>query len=339
MNLSFERFRLPALAVVAALAIALPLGGCKKQDGGGGIGAEAGGTATPGAGKKLVVGFSQMGNDNPWRIAETQSMRDEAAKRGIELVVTDAQGKTDKQVADIEDLIARRVDAIFIAPKEEEGIAPALQAAKEAKIPVFLLDREATGTPGEDFVCFIGSNFREEGLRAGQWLVEQTKGTAGIIELTGTPGSSVARDRHDGFAEAIQGQSGMKVLASQTGDFSRANGQKVMENLIQAHGNAITAVYAHNDEMALGAIQALKAAGRNPGKDVLIVSIDGEKDALKAIVAGEMNATVECNPRFGPVAFDTLEKYLRGEKIPAKIINPDRFFDASNAAQHVDEAF
>jgi galactofuranose transport system substrate-binding protein len=338
MKLSFVRLRLAAVVMLTAFAIALPSAGCKKQ---GGPGAPAGGDAAGGAaaGAKKVVGFSQMGNDNPWRQAETKSMLDEARKRGYEIVLTDAQGKTEKQVSDIEDLISRNVSAIFIAPKEEEGIAPALAAAKAKKIPVFLLDREARGTPGEDFVCFIGSNFVEEGQRAGQWLVEKSGGTAGIIELTGTPGSSVARDRHDGFAAAIQGQPGMKILASQTGDFSRAQGQKVMENLIQAHGNAITVVYAHNDEMALGAIQALRAAGRTPGKDVLVIGVDGEKDALKAIVAGDMNVTVECNPRFGPIAFDTYEKFARGEAIPPKIINPDRFFDASNAAQFVEEAY
>ena len=131
----------------------------------------------------------------------------------------------------------------------------------------------------------------------------------------------------------------MKIIAAQDGNFTRAQGQKVMESLIQAHGRAITAVYTHNDEMALGAIQALKAANMNPGKDVIVVSVDGQKSALEAIQRGEMNATVECNPRFGPVAFDTLEKFKRGEKIPPKIINQDRFFDSDNAKQFVGEAF
>jgi ribose transport system substrate-binding protein len=131
----------------------------------------------------------------------------------------------------------------------------------------------------------------------------------------------------------------MKILASQTGNFTRAEGQKVMENLIQAHQQKITAVYAHNDEMALGAIQALKDAGRQPGKDVIVVSVDGQRTALEAIVRGEMNATVECNPRFGPIAFDTLEKHLRGERLDPKIIMTDRFFDQSNAAQFISEAY
>jgi ABC-type sugar transport system substrate-binding protein len=310
--------------------VALALAGCRKQ---GGAGSSKEG--------KLRVGFSQMESNGPWRIAETKSMRDEAAKRAdrYELVVTDARGDLAVQVANVEDLIAQRVDAIFLAPQQEKGFEGALQAAKDAGIPVILLDREVQGTAGQDFVTFIGSNFVEEGKRAGEWLAKQTNGKAGIIELLGTAGSSVARDRHDGFAAAIKSAPDMKILASQNGNFTRAEGQKVMENLIQAHGREITAVYAHNDEMALGAIQALKAAGFQPGKDVLVVSVDGQKSALEAIQRGEMNVTVECNPRFGPIAFDTLEKYLKGEKLPPKIIVPDRFFDSTNAAQYVNEAY
>jgi ribose transport system substrate-binding protein len=266
-------------------------------------------------------------------------MQDEAAKRGYELILTNARGDTANQVSNLEDLIAQKVDAIFLAPREEQGLEGPLQAAKEANIPVILIDREVKGTAGTDFVTFIGSNFVEEGKRAGDWVVKQTNGKAGIIELLGTAGSSVAIDRHNGFADAIKGSPDMKILASQDGNFTRAQGQKVMENLIQAHGKNITVVYAHNDEMALGAAQALKAAGMNPGKDVLVVSVDGERAALEAIVRGEMNVTVECNPRFGPIAFDTYEKFLRGEKLPPKIINQDRFFDASNAAQFVNEAY
>jgi ribose transport system substrate-binding protein len=324
--------KLVLILIVAAISmIALSGAGCAKKGSRGG---------TEGQGK-LKIGFSQMEENNPWRIAETNSMRDEAKKRGdkFDLVVTNAQGQTSKQVSDVEDLIAQRVNAIFLAPREFEGLSSALQRAKEANIPVFLIDREAAGTAGQDFVAFLGSNFVEQGRRAGEWLVKQTKGKAGIVELTGTAGASVARDRSQGFRDAIQGSPDMKILASQTGNFSRAEGQKVMENIIQAHGKEITAVYAHNDEMALGAIQALKAAGMNPGKDVLIVSVDGEKAALEAITRGEMNITVESNPRFGPLAFDTLEKYLRKESIPPKIILEDRFFDSSNAAQFVNEAY
>ena len=332
---SLIKGRRGAFSLLLAFALlGAALAGCRKQEGGGAGGADGGGA------KKMRVGFSQTETDGPWRIAETKSMRDEAAKRGYELVYTNARGATAQQVSDLEDIIAQRVDAIFLAPREAKGFEGPLAAAKQAGIPVFLIDREIEGgKAGEDYVTFIGSNFIEEGKRAGEWLVKQTNGKAGIVELLGSAGASVANDRHQGFDEVIKAHPDMKLIASQPGNFNRAEGQKVMESLIQAHGRAITAVYTHNDEMALGAIQALRAANMNPGKDVIVVSVDGQKSALEAIIDGTMNATVECNPRFGPVAFDTLEKFKRGEKIPAKIINEDRFFDSTNAKQFVGEAF
>jgi len=288
---------------------------------------------------RFVVGFSQMESNNPWRIAETKSLRDEAQKRGVELVVTDAQGQTSKQVSDVEDLIARRVSLILLAPREYEGLAPALQAAKAAHIPVILVDRDAKGTPGTDYVTLLASNFVEQGQRAAEWLAKSTNGHGAIVELSGTPGSSVAIDRAKGFRDGLAKYPGMTILASQTGDFSRAQGERVMQNLAQSLGPKVTAVYAHNDEMALGAIQALKAAGRKPGQDVTVVSIDGERAGLEAIQAGELAATVESNPRFGPLAFETIEKVRRGEKVPTKILLTDRLFDKTNAAQFVAEAY
>ena len=305
-----------------ALALVASLGGCTRKDAG-----------------RFVVGFSQMESDNPWRIAQTASLKSEAQKRGVELVVTDAQGQTAKQVSDVEDLIARRVNIILLAPREFEGLAPALQAAKQASIPVILVDREAAGTPGEDYVTFLGSNFIEQGRRAADWLAKATNGKANIVELSGTPGASVAADRAKGFREGIAKYPGMKVIASQTGNFTRAQGEKVMQNLAQSFGPRVTAVYAHNDEMALGAIQALKSAGRKPGQDVTIVSVDGQRAALEAIQAGELGATVESNPRFGPLAFETIEKYRAKQQIPPKILLTDRLFEKSNAAQFVGEAY
>ena len=310
------------LACLLATGLPALVAGCGRKDSG-----------------KYVVGFSQMESDNPWRLAETKSLRDEAAKRGYELVVTDAQGQTAKQVSNVEDLIARRVNLILLAPREYEGLAPALQAAKEAKIPVILVDRAAAGTPGEDYVTLLASNFVEQGKRAAEWLAKQTNGQAKIVELSGTAGASVAKDRGDGFREGIKAYPGMQIVASQTGDFSRAAAQRVMQNIAQSLGKQITAVYAHNDEMALGAIQALKAAGLQPGKDVLIISVDGQKAALEAIERGELGATVESNPRFGPIAFDTIEKLRKGEQIPPKLLITDRFFDSTNAKQFVAEAY
>jgi ribose transport system substrate-binding protein len=334
-----KRIYVRVILCAAITLMLMALAGCvKNESGGSGAG---NGTAAVKKEGKLKIGFSQMENNGPWRIAETKSMKDEAAKHTdkFDLVVTDAQGQTSKQVSDVEDLIAQRVDVILLAPREFEGLAPAIQSAREAKIPVFLIDRAAAGTAGEDYIAFLGSDFIKQGRRAGEWLVKETKGKAGIVELTGTAGASVAADRSQGFKDAIKNSPDMKIIASQTGDFTRATAQKVMENIIQAKGKEITAVYTHNDEMALGAIQALKDAGLKPGVDVLIVSVDGEKDALKAIARGEMNVTVESNPRFGPLAFDTLQKFLNGEKLPTKIILEDRFFDKTNAEQFIEEAY
>jgi galactofuranose transport system substrate-binding protein len=290
---------------------------------------------------KYKVGFSQTVSDNPWRLAETQSMKDEAAKRGWEIVVTDAGGSAAKQVADVDSLIAQKVDAIFLAPQEEKPLVPAVMKAKAAGIPVILLDRTVDQTQaqgGRDYITFIGSDFVKEGQRVAEWLIKKTGGNAKIIELEGTTGSSPANDRKKGFDEAIKSQPGMQILASQTGQFNRDKGREVMATLLQAHPD-VTVVYAHNDEMAIGAIAALEAAGKKPGQDVTVVSVDGEKDGLQAIIDGKLGATCECSPRFGPKAYDTLVAYANGETIPPQIINPDNFFDATNAKDNIANSY
>ena len=287
------------------------------------------------------VGFAQTESNNPWRIAQTKSMQDEAKKRNWQLVYTDAAGSAAKQVADVNSMIAQKVDAIFLAPREEKPLIPAVMAAKRAGIPVILLDRSvdpSLAKAGEDYVTFIGSDFIEEGRRAGEWLTKTMNGKANIIELQGTTGSSPANDRRTGFANFIKDHAGMKIVASQSGDFARDKGRQVAETLLQSNPTA-NAIYAHNDEMAIGAIAALEAAGKKPGQDVTIVSIDGTRDALQAIIDGKMGATVECSPFFGPAAFDTLVRYANGETIPLKIINEDRFFDKTNASQFLAAAY
>ena len=290
---------------------------------------------------KYKVGFAQTESNNPWRLAQTASMKGEAEKLGWQLVYTDAAGSAAKQVADVNSMIAQGVDVIFLAPREEKPLIPAVMAAKKAGIPVILLDRnvdQSLAKAGEDYVTFIGSDFVQEGQRAGDWLVKATGGKAVIIELEGTTGASPANDRKKGFDDVIAKNPGMKIVASQTGDFNRDKGRQVAETLLQAHPDA-TVVYAHNDEMAIGAISAIEAAGKKPGKDIIIVSIDGEKDALQAIVDGKLGASVECNPRFGPKAYQTAMSYAKGDKIPGKIINPDQFYDSANAAASLPAAY
>ena len=318
-----------ALAAGAA-AVALTLGGASAQD-----------LPKLKQKDKYKVGFSQTETNNPWRIAQTQSMQAEAAKLGHQLVYTDAASSAAKQVADVNSMIAQGVDLIFLAPREEKPLIPAVMAAKRAGIPVILLDRNVdqnVAKAGRDYVTFIGSDFVDEGKRAAEALTKAVNGNAKIIQLEGTTGSSPANDRRKGFEDYIKNKPGMKIIASQSGDFARDKGRQVAETLLQAHPDA-TAIYAHNDEMAIGAISALEAAGKKPGQDVLIVSVDGTRDALQAIIDGKMLATVECNPKFGPKAFETLARYAKGEQIQPWVVNTDRFFDKSNAAQLIGDAY
>lgn len=287
------------------------------------------------------VGFAQTESNNPWRIAQTNSMKAEAEKLGYQLVYTDAAGSAAKQVADVNSMIAQGVDVIFLAPREEKPLIPAVLAAKKAGIPVILLDRSvdpSLAKAGEDYLTFIGSNFVEEGKRVAEWLVKNANGKTKIIELEGTTGSSPANDRKKGFDEAIQAAGGFEIVASQTGDFARDKGRQVAESLLQAHPDA-DIIYAHNDEMAMGAIAALEAAGKVPGKDVLVLSIDGGKEAVQAVVDGKIAAVVECNPRFGPKAFETMQRYAKGEAIDPILVNEDKFYDASNAAAELANAY
>ncbi len=287
------------------------------------------------------VGFAQTESNNPWRIAETKSMQDIAESCGWDLVYTDAAGSAAKQVADVNSMIAQGVDIIFLAPREEKPLIPAVMNAKGAGIPVILIDRNVDASlakAGEDFVTFIGSDFVDQGRRAAEWLVEATGGTAKIIELEGTTGSSPANNRKKGFDDVIAQNSGMEIVASQSGDFARDKGRQVAETLLQAHPDA-TAIYAHNDEMAVGAIAALEAAGKKPGEDVIVVSIDGTRDALQAIIDGKMGATVQSSPFFGPVSCETMKKYADGEQIGEWVKVEDMFFDKANAAEHIDAAY
>ncbi|WP_425145241.1 ABC transporter substrate-binding protein [Deinococcus sp.] len=279
------------------------------------------------------VGFAQTESNNPWRLAQTKSMQDEAKRLGYQLVYTDAAGSTAKQVADVRSMIAQKVDAIFLAPREDKPLAPVVKEARDAGIPVILLDRNidpALAKAGTDYVTFIGSDFIKEGQRVADWLIKNNKGKMNIIELEGTTGASPANDRKKGFDDAIAKASGFKILASQTGNFARDTGRQVAETLLQAHPDA-NVIYAHNDEMAIGAVSALEAAGKKPGVDVLVLSIDGGKEAVKMVVDGKINYVVECNPRFGPAAFKALQGYAKGTKYPAKLINADRDYTPQSA--------
>ncbi|HPD16207.1 MAG TPA: ABC transporter substrate-binding protein [Planctomycetota bacterium] len=284
---------------------------------------------------RLRVGFSQIGAESAWRTAETKSIQEEAKKRNISLKFSDAQQKQENQIKALRSFIAQKVKAIILAPVVETGWEPVLAEVKAAGIPVVLVDRGIKVSDDSLYATLIASDFVEEGRMAGEWLAKKTGGKCNIVQLEGTPGSAPAIDRKRGFEEAIAKFPEMKILKSQTGDFDRAKGKELMEAFIKAEGKNIQAVYAHNDDMAIGAIQALKAAGMKPGTEVIVISIDGIHDAFQAMIDGELNATVECNPLLGPAAFDAVEKLLKGETLPKKTVVKDRLFEQATAAEDI----
>ncbi|HAM71058.1 MAG TPA: LacI family transcriptional regulator [Verrucomicrobiales bacterium] len=281
--------------------------------------------------KPLTVGFAQVGAESAWRTAETESIKGEASKRGITLKFSDAQGKQENQIKAVRGFIAQGVDAIILAPVVETGWEPVLRDAKRARIPVVLVDRGIKVSDDSLFATLIASDFIAEGRMAAEWLSRKLNGKGNIVELQGTPGAAPAIDRKKGFEAGIASAPGLKIIASQSGDFRRATGKEVMEALLKKHGTEIQAVYAHNDDMAIGAIQAIEESGRKPGSEVVVVSIDGVRGAFESMVAGKLNCTVECNPLLGPLAYDAVEKAVAGEKLPRKTVVPDRVYEQSTA--------
>lgn len=284
-------------------------------------------------GNALTVGFSQIGAESAWRTAETNSIKEEAANRGVDLKFSDAQQKQENQIKSLRNFIAMGVDAIILAPVVETGWEPVLKEAKAAQIPVILVDRGVKVADETLYATLIASDFVNEGKMAAEWLIEKTNGTCNIVELQGTTGAAPAIDRQKGFQEAIKAHPGMKIIKSQSGDFTRAKGKEVMEAFLKSEGKNIQAVYAHNDDMALGAIQAIQEAGFKSGTDILVVSIDGVKGAFEAMVEGTLNCTVECNPLLGPQAFDAVEKAVAGETLPKWTVVEDKRFDQSVAKE------
>ena len=280
------------------------------------------------------MGFSQIGAESAWRTANTESIKQEAEKRGIRLVFSDAQQKQENQIKALRSFVAQGVDVIAFSPVVETGWEPVLREIKTAGIPVVLSDRAVDVSSDDLFVTFIGSDFVEEGRNAARWLAEKTGGQATIVELVGTPGSAPAIDRKVGFEEMLKEHPEMKIVKSQSGDFTRAKGKEVMEAFLKApDAGAITALFAHNDDMALGAIQAMEEAGIKPGEDILIVSIDGVRGAFEAMVEGKLDCTVDCNPLIGPQIFDAVEKLVAGETLPKRIDVEEGVYDQAQAAE------
>jgi len=326
---STTRRRILARAATAAV-VAVGLAAC-----GSGGGAPAAGGAPAGAGDKLVMGFAQVGAESGWRTANTKSIQEAAGQAGVDLKFSDAQQKQENQIKAIRSYIQQKVDVIAFSPVVETGWDAVLLEAKRANIPVILTDRAIDSPDTSLYKTFLGSDFVVEGKKAGEWLVQHYQGKSdpvAIVELQGTTGAAPAIDRKEGFAEATKVAPNLQVVASQTGDFTRSGGKQVMEAFLKSQPK-IDVVYAHNDDMALGAIEAIEAAGKVPGKDITIISVDAVKDGMAALSAGKINFIVECNPLLGTQLMDLAKKVRAGEQVPQRVLTEETTFDQATAAK------
>jgi galactofuranose transport system substrate-binding protein len=287
----------------------------------------------------LVMGFSQVGAESEWRTANTASIKAAAKEAGVTLKFADAQQKQENQVKAIRSFIAQKVDVIAFSPVVESGWDTVLKEAQKAGIPVILTDRAVKVADPSLYVTFIGSDFVEEGRKAAKWLLERAAKTPGvamnIVELQGTVGSAPAIDRKKGFEEVIKANPKLQIIRSQSGEFTRAKGKEVMESFLKQRDKKIDVLYAHNDDMAIGAIQAIEEAGLKPGKDILIISIDGVRGAFEAMKAGKLNVTVECNPLLGPQLMQLAKDVVAKKPVEKRITVNEGVFPAEVAAKEL----
>ena len=306
-----------AFSVMSALLIA----GCAKDE----------------KDERIVLGFSQIGAESEWRTANTESIKAAAITSNIDLRFADAQQKQENQIKALRNFIAQKVDVIAFSPVVATGWDTVLKEAKVAGIPVILTDRAVT-SDSSLYVGFLGSDFVEEGRKAGRWVSEKFKDATedvNIVELQGTVGAAPAIDRKKGFEEIIAANPHLKIIRSQSGDFTRAKGKETMEAILKSESRKIHVLYAHNDDMAIGAIQAIEEAGLKPGKEIFIVSIDAVKGAFEAMIAGKLNATIECNPLLGPQLMTSVTEVVAGRPIAKRIVVDETMFTMETAKQYI----
>jgi galactofuranose transport system substrate-binding protein len=313
------------VAVSAVALAALSACGSGSAAAPGSSGAAAGGDA-------IVMGFAQVGAESGWRTANTKNVQESAKTAGIELKFSDAQQKQENQIKAIRSYIQQKVDVIAFSPVVETGWDTVLLEAKRANIPVILTDRAVDSEDKTLYKTFLGSDFVLEGKKAGEWLVENSKGESAVnvVELQGTTGAAPAIDRKEGFAEAIKAAPQIKVIASQTGDFTRSGGKQVMEAFLKSNPD-IDVVYAHNDDMGLGAIEAIEAAGKVPGKDIKIITVDAVHDGMQALADGKISYIVECSPLLCDQLMDLAKKVVAGESVPERVVTEETTFTQEQA--------
>lgn len=318
--------RIRTVVVAAASAVLLAACGSGQAPGGG---AESGSD-----GGALTMGFSQVGAESGWRTANTKSIQDAAKDAGVDLKFSDANGEQENQISAIRSFVQQGVDVIAFSPVVRTGWDAVLLEAQNAGIPVILTDRAVDTQEPDVYKTFLGADFVDEGRRAGDWVVQQyasAPGPVNIVQLEGTTGADPAIDRNSGFADAISANPNLRVIASQTGDFTRSGGKQVMEAFLKANPQ-IDMVFSQNDDMGLGAMEAIEAAGKKPGQDIKIVTIDATHDGMQALADGKFNYIVECNPLLGPQLMDLAKQVVAGEPVPERVVTPDEAFDQQQAA-------
>jgi galactofuranose transport system substrate-binding protein len=288
---------------------------------------------------KDTIGWAQSEKEaNPFRIASTKSQVETAKKNGWKLLTTNAQSNVQQENSDIKGMIDKGAKAIIFSPINSTGLGDAIAYAKAKKVAMIPVDRNITGVQGcKEVGPQLGSDFVEQGRRAADAMIKATGGTANLAILLGAPGVNVTDDRTAGFLDQLKAKNatGIKVVFKQTGNFAREDGKNVTETMLRAHPE-VNAIYAENDEMGLGALAALDDAGKSGTDKVHIVSIDGTKGAVQAIVDGNFDAVIESNPAYGPSAQAALEAYVNGDGAPAVTITTDNQYDKSNAQQALD---
>lgn len=284
--------------------------------------------------ENLIVGYAQIGAESEWRTANTASIKETAEQLGVQLKFSDAQQKQENQIAAIRSYIAEGVDVIGFSPVVETGWETVLQEAKDAGIPVIMVDRRAD-VPRELYATYLGSDFVEEGRKAGNEMNRLLPEGGKIVELVGTVGSAPANDRYSGFRDTLADN--VEIIDSQSGDFTRALGKEVMEAFLKNYGSEIVGLYAHNDDMAIGAIQAIEEFGLVPGVDIKIVSIDAVRGAFEAMIDGKLNVTVECNPLLGPQFYELALRAVNGEELPEWVPSEESVYYPENAAELLPE--
>ncbi|WP_030720831.1 ABC transporter substrate-binding protein [Streptomyces sp. NRRL F-2580] len=322
--------RRAAIVLTAALLASSALTACSTEK----PASDSSSGAKAGSGGTITLGFAQVGAESGWRTANTKSVQEAAKKAGITLKFSDAQQKQENQIKAIRTFIQQKVDVIAFSPVVESGWDTVLKEAKDAGIPVILTDRAVDTKDTSLYKTFLGSDFVKEGKSAGEWLTgayANEQGPINIVELQGTTGSAPANDRKSGFADVIRADGKFKIVASQSGDFTRAKGKEVMQAFLKSQKD-IDVLYAHNDDMALGAIQAIEESGKKPGTDIKVISVDGIKDAFVAMTEGKINVVVECNPLLGDQLMELTKKVAAGQEVPTRVETEEGVFPQDKAA-------